>query len=308
MGDHDPLVAELRRTCRGAVRAQSDLASLTTLRVGGPARVLVEAADPDDLISVGRACRRHGAPWLVVGRGSNLLVPDAGWPGVAVTLGRAFRGVSIDGQDVRAGAAEPLPALAVRTGRAGLTGFAWAVAVPGTLGGAVRMNAGAHGRDMDSVLVDAEVVHLATGTARTWSRSELGLTYRHSDLPGDAVVTAARLRLEPGSPDRIAQEMDAIREWRRAHQPLHQPNCGSVFANPPGDSAGRLIDTAGGKGLRIGHARISQRHANFIVTETGASARDVRVLIGRVADLVERVHGVRLRPEVVILDDGQPER
>ncbi|GGI04331.1 UDP-N-acetylmuramate dehydrogenase [Egicoccus halophilus] len=299
----DALVAELRDGVVGEVRAQASLAELTTLRVGGAARVLVVAERDQDLAAVGAACRRHGVPWTVVGRGSNLLVADAGWPGVAIQLGRGFRSLEVTDGRVRAGAAEPLPALAMRVADAGLGGFAWACAVPGTLGGAVRMNAGAHGGQMADHLVEVDVVRLHSGTRETWPVEALGLTYRHSSLPDDAVVVDATLQLRAGEPEAVKAEIREIRGWRREHQPLNEPNCGSVFTNPPDDSAGRLVEAVGGKDLVVGGARISDRHANFIVTSPGASAADVRTLIRQVRTRVQARFGVRLRPEVAMLGD-----
>ena len=299
----DPVVAELRRACVGRVVPEASLADLTTLRVGGPARVLVWAERDEDLAAAGRACRDHGLGWLVVGRGSNLLVSDRGWPGVAIVLGRGFRSLAWSGTRVRAGAAEPLPTMAVRLAAAGYAGFAWASAVPGTLGGAVRMNAGAHGSDMARHLVVADLVRLRTGTRETWPTATLGLGYRRSQLPDDAVVVAAELELEGGDAATIQAEIASIRAWRRAHQPLNQPNCGSVFTNPPEDSAGRLVDAAGCKGLTVGGAAVSDRHANFIVTRPGATATDVATLITRVRDRVEERFGVRLQTEVCMVGD-----
>ncbi len=302
----DPLVADLVAACRGEVIADASLAGLTTLRVGGRARVLVTAEHDADLVAVSRAGRDHGVGWAVIGRGSNLLISDAGWPGIAVTLGRGFRGVTIEGPRVRAGAAEPLPSLAVTVADAGLSGFAWACAVPGTLGGAVRMNAGAHGGEMVDHLVEVEVVRLATATRESWPVGALGLTYRHSELPDDAVVVAATLELRPGDAAEVREQIAGIRAWRRAHQPLNEPNCGSVFTNPPGDSAGRLIDAAGGKGLRVGNAEVSQRHANFIVTRPGATATDVHRLIEQVRARVRAAAGIELVAEVTLLGGFEP--
>jgi UDP-N-acetylmuramate dehydrogenase len=299
----DALVAELAAVCVGTVRADAPLAELTTLRVGGPARALVTAERDEDLAAVGRLCRAHGVPWAIVGRGSNLLVADDGWPGIAVTLGRGFRGVAVDGTRVRAGAAEPLPALAVRVADAGLTGFAWACAVPGTLGGAVRMNAGAHGGEMADHLVEVELVRLRDGTRETWPVHALGLAYRHSELPDDAVVVAAVLELAPGDRETVRAEIDGIRAWRRTHQPLNLPNCGSVFTNPPGASAGALLDAAGLKGTRVGGAAISEVHANFIVTTAGARAGDVVALIEHARSTVAARFDVDLVPEVARLGE-----
>jgi len=299
----DPVHAELEQRCSGRVLAAAPLATQTTLKVGGPARVLVTVEDDRDLTAVAQVCRAHELPWAVVGRGSNLLVADSGWPGVAITLGRGFRGLDIDEGRIVAGAAEPLPSLAVRCADAGYGGFAWACAVPGTLGGAVRMNAGAHGADMASHLTEVEVFRLSTATRELWPVDALGLTYRHSELPDDAVVVRATMVLEPADAAEVRAEIASIRTWRRAHQPLNEPNCGSVFTNPPGDSAGRLIDTAGCKGQVVGGAEVSTRHANFIVTRPGATASDVATLIALVIVEVERVHGVVLRPEVRRLGD-----
>jgi UDP-N-acetylmuramate dehydrogenase len=297
----DVLVTQLAAACEGDVRGDASLAELSTLRVGGRARALVIAESDHDLAAVGRACLEHEVPWTVVGRGSNLLVSDLGWPGVAIQLGSRFRGIEIDGGAVRAGAAEKLPVLAVQVADAGLTGFAWACAVPGSLGGAVRMNAGAHGGDMAKHLVEVEIVRLRTGIRETWPAATLGLGYRSSALPDDAVVVGASLALAPGDPDRVRAEIRSIRSWRRDHQPLNEPNCGSVFTNPAGESAGRLIEEAGLKGHRVGGAQVSTRHANFIVTRSGATARDVAELIRVVQDGVREHHGVTLVPEVARL-------
>ncbi len=302
----DALVDELMAGCRGEVTPGAPLSALTTLRVGGPVRALVRAESDEDLAVVGRAAEAYGVPTLVVGRGSNLLIGDLGWDGIAIVLGRGFRGVEIDPASgrVRAGAAEPLPALSVRVADAGLGGFAWAAAVPGSLGGAVRMNAGAHGGEMSQALVEVEVFRLGSRVREVWAPSALGLRYRHSDLPTDGVVVAATLAFESAAPDEVRDEIAEIRAWRREHQPLNEPNCGSVFTNPPGDSAGRLIDAAGAKGLRIGGAQVSERHANFIVTQPGARAADVLALIDEVRTRVRESAGIDLVPEVVVRGTG----
>lgn len=303
----DPLVEDLQAAGISEVTAEAPLAELTTLRVGGPARALIEVDDDEQLAAAGRLCREHDVPWAVVGRGSNLLVSDSGWPGVVITLGRGYRMLEISEDDdgtggvIVAGAAEPLPSLAVRVASAGFAGFAWAAAVPGSLGGAVRMNAGAHGGEMRDHLISADLVRLDSGARETWPVDTLGLTYRHSELPSDAVVVAASLRLVRGDADRIKEEISEIRSWRREHQPINEPNCGSVFTNPPDDSAGRLVDSAGMKGHRVGGASISEVHANFIVTERDATASDVRALVRVVRHRVHEVHGVLLRPEVQML-------
>lgn len=297
----EPLVAALRAAGVAEVRAGTSVAELTTLRVGGPVGAHVVAESDDDLRGVAEVARTEDVDVLVVGRGSNLLVADAGWPGIVVTLGRGFRHVDVDGARVRAGGAEPLPSLAVHVAGQGLGGFAWAAAVPGSLGGAVRMNAGAHGSDMSQSLVEVEVFRLSSAVRETWAAGALEMRYRHTALPRDAVVVGAELHLEPADADQLRAEIREIRQWRREHQPINEPNCGSVFTNPPGDSAGRLIEAAGAKGLERGGARVSTRHANFIVTRPEATARDVHELIREVQARVADVSGVHLRPEVVMV-------
>jgi UDP-N-acetylmuramate dehydrogenase len=295
----DPVIAALR-DAGVEVHPGSSLADLTTLRVGGPARALVVAERDADLVAVADVCRDHDLPWLVVGRGSNLLIADDGWPGVALTLGRGYRGIEVDGTRARLGAAEPLPTVAVRLADAGLGGAAWAAGVPGTIGGAVRMNAGAHGTETADHLVEVDLVRLRSGVRETWPAAACGLSYRASELPDDAVVVRAIWELERADRDTVRAQIREVRDWRRTHQPVNEPNCGSVFANPPGDSAGRLIEDVGAKGLRVGGAEVSTKHANFIVTRPGATAADVASLIAQVQDRVEAAHGVRLRAEVVV--------
>lgn len=292
------LVEELRHDGVSLVEGAS-LSEHTTLRVGGPARVMALVEDVDALLHVAAVVRARGLPWLVIGRGSNLLVDDVGWPGVVVRLGRGFRGVTIDGTDVRCGGAEPLPTIAVRTAEAGLGGFAWGCAVPGNIGGALRMNAGAHGRDMAANVVEAEVVDVRTGSIERWDLARLGLRYRASALPDGAVVTSVLLALAPAEREEELGKIERIRSWRREHQPLNLPSCGSVFTNPEGASAGALIDAAGLKGRRVGGAEVSLVHANFIVTSPGATAADVAELIDVVRAEVARSSGVELHAEVV---------
>ncbi len=288
-------------------RRRMPVGPLTTYRVGGPAALFVEVADEADLELVGRAVRESGVEVLVVGRGSNLLVADAGFPGLAVVLGAGFGEIAVDGTDVVAGGSVSLPVLARRTAVVGLTGLEWSVGVPGSVGGAVRMNAGGHGSDISRTLVSVRVYDLAGGNVDgvsgdagrlqgTVGVDRLDLGYRRSALGPAHVVVSARFALIPG--DRVASERaiaDIVR-WRRAHQPGGS-NGGSVFTNPPGDSAGRLIDDAGLKGLRRGSAFVSPKHANFVQVDDGGSADDVAALMAEVARLVEQRTGVRLQVE-----------
>jgi UDP-N-acetylmuramate dehydrogenase len=280
----------------GLVRRDVPIGPLTTYRVGGAAALHVTLATEDELRRLAEAVRVSGVDVLVVGKGSNLLVGDGGFDGLAVGLGDRFAEVAISGTTVRAGGAAALPVLARQTVRAGLTGFEWAVGVPGSVGGAVRMNAGGHGSEMAEVLTAARVVDLRSGEDRTMGLAELGLGYRCSKVEGRHLVVGANLALAPGEPARGEQELSEIVAWRRANQPGGQ-NAGSVFANPPGDSAGRLIEAAGCKGLRVGSAEVSTKHANFFQADSGGSADDVWSLMIEVWRRVEAASGVLLRPE-----------
>ena len=285
-------------------RARRDipLGPLTTYRVGGPAALFLEAADEADLERARAAVSETGLPVLLVGRGSNLLVADRGFPGLAVVLGESFAAIEVDGTVVRAGGAVSLPVLARRTAAAGLTGLEWAVGVPGSIGGAVRMNAGGHGSDVAATLVSARVVDVAGGRGgRPDMEGEvpadrLGLGYRRSALGPASVVVEAHFALRPGDREASEREIAEIVRWRREHQPGGS-NAGSVFANPPGDSAGRLVEAAGLKGFRRGSAYVSPKHANFVQVDDGGSADDVRALIEEVARAVLERTGVRLELE-----------
>jgi UDP-N-acetylmuramate dehydrogenase len=273
------------------------LGARTTYRVGGAAALLVEASSVDDLRTVGRAAAASGLPVVVLGRGSNVLVADAGFPGIAVIPAAGLDEVRIEATRVVAGAAVLLPVLARRTVAAGLTGLEWAVGVPGSVGGAVRMNAGGHGSDMAADLVSVTVVDLRDGAREEWPAERLGLRYRASDLAPHHVVAAATFELRPGDTASGEAELADIVRWRREHQPGGQ-NSGSVFTNPPGGAAGRLVDACGLKGHRIGTAEVSPKHANFIQADPGGSADDVLALVGDVQRRVEAATGIRLRPEL----------
>jgi len=271
---------------------------LTTYRVGGPAAFLLRAATREDLDRARQLVLADGLPVLVVGKGSNLLVADRGFPGLVVLLGDGFEGIEWPGPDrVVAGGAVSLPVLARRTAANGSSGFEWAVGVPGSVGGAVRMNAGGHGSEMANVLAGATIVDLAGGRDGFVPAHQLDLRYRHSNVATTEVVVSAELQLAPGDRDTSEQEIAEIVRWRREHQPGGQ-NAGSVFTNPPDDSAGRLIDAAGLKGFRVGSAHVSTKHANFFQADDGGSADDVRALIDEVRRRVLEATGVSLVPEL----------
>jgi UDP-N-acetylmuramate dehydrogenase len=291
----------LRERLGSRLRVDFPLAPLTSFRIGGPAALFVEAEDDEALGSVADAARRTGTPVVVIGKGSNVLVSDGGFPGIVVRLGRGFRWAARDGNLLTAGGAMPLPALAGVAMRHLLAGLEFGVAIPASLGGAVRMNAGAHGRSMSDVLERAEVYSLAASARQSLPVHEIGFGYRGSGLPADGIVVGAVARLETGEGDEIRSRMDEARDWRRRTQPLAEPNCGSVFKNPEGDHAARLIEEAGAKGLRLGGAQVSEKHSNFIVAAPGASSSDVWRLIERVRALVESRTGIRLETEVELM-------
>lgn len=268
----------------------------TTYRVGGAAALLVTVNGEDDLDALSEAVRATGVETLVVGKGSNLLVADGGFAGLAVVLGEAYGGVEVEGTTVRAGGAAALPVVARKSTAAGLTGFEWAVGVPGSIGGAVRMNAGGHGSDMAATLVGVRVVDLRTGEDREVPAASLLFDYRRSSIARDHLVLQAEMLLARDHQAAGAATLAEIVTWRRAHQP-GGTNAGSVFTNPPGDSAGRLIEAAGGKGLRIGTAAVSVKHANFIQADDNGRADDVYSLMLAVQAMVREHAGVELRPE-----------
>lgn len=329
---------------RPAVRAALDalgprgrpdvpLGALTTYRVGGWAAVGVTVATPADVAAAAQAVHASGLPALIVGRGSNLLIADGGFPGIAVMMAGSagqvsraregslagagpgdapdtpFLAVAIDqvGEDqaeVAAGAGVSLPSLARRSAEAGLRGLEWAVGVPGSVGGGIRMNAGGHGSDMAASVLSVTVADLTVAPAEPGrpvterrSLAQLAYGYRRSSIRPSDLVLDARFEARPGDVEDARRTIHEIVVWRREHQPGGQ-NAGSVFTNPVGDSAGRLIEVAGQKGRRWGSAMVSTKHANFIQADPDGSADDVRALIDQVRAAVAAETGVELQTEV----------
>lgn len=280
---------------RGIVRERVDLAPLTTYKVGGPARWLLEASGLDDLLSV---CPYSG-PVLVIGRGSNLVVADEGFGGLVIRLGSEFADIRIDDYDLLAGGNVPLPAVARAAARAGVAGLSWMVGVPGSVGGAVRMNAGCFGSDTAAILTVAAVLDVRTGKLDVRPADQLGFHYRSSNLSAHEIVVDAAFAGTPGDPGTLDQEMLEVTRWRREHQPGGTHNAGSVFKNPEGDAAGRIIDDLGLKGTRVGAVSVSDKHANFFVADKGAKAREVYDLVRLVQSRVLEATGVELVPEMV---------
>jgi len=280
------------------------MATRTTYGVGGVAACLVTVtmANLDVLVSV--LSEYPHMPVLVVGRGSNLLVSDDGFAGVVVSLVDETESVNIDFQDssVVASASVPMPVLARRSAAAGRTGLEWCVGIPGSVGAAVRMNAGGHGADMQDSLVVVTVMSLRSGKTVEVSAADLGLHFRGSALAAHHLVLKAAFSTQTIDPEVASATVDSIVAWRRDNQPGGR-NAGSVFVNPaPGNgSAGALIDAAGLRGYSVGAASVSGKHANFIQAKTGATANDIIEVMTHVQARVEEVHGVRMRSEVVLV-------
>lgn len=304
----DALAADLAVAVPGGVTRDVPAAELGTYRLGGPIAVLVRVADDAALARVSAVVHDRRPPLVVVGRGSNLLVADGGFAGVGLVLEGEFESVTIasDGSRVRAGGAVALPVLARRCAAAGVAGLEFYVGIPGSVGGAVRMNAGGHGHETRDVLVEARVRDLRRPDAGVVTRpvGDLALGYRTSAIGPDDVVVDAEFATRPDTPERGAARIEEIVRWRREHQP-GGANGGSVFRNPPGDAAGRLIDVSGCKGLRVGGAVVSEKHANFFQAEAGATADDVHRLVTLVRERVAAATGVTLQPELVMIGFGE---
>ena len=284
-----------------SLRRDYGLAPHTTYRVGGPARLFVTVDDLTELQTLAAIVSDSAGsgvpvPVLVVGRGSNLLVADRGFDGLAVALSSRLTRFEIDGSTVTACGGALLPVIARASAEAGLTGFEWAVGVPGTVGGAVRMNAGGHGSDMSESLVDAVLVDLFRGETIVRAAAELQLGYRTSSVAAHQVVASVELRLTLGDWAAARAELAEIVHWRRANQPGGR-NAGSVFTNPEHAPAGALIESAGAKGLRIGSAEVSAKHANFIQSDEGGCAADIIEVMREVRQRVEDAHGLELSAE-----------
>jgi UDP-N-acetylmuramate dehydrogenase len=281
------------------------LARFTTMRVGGPADLFAEPRNLFELRGIARFARARDIPLSLIGRGSDLVISDAGIGGLVVVV-RA-QGLRVEGRRLVAEAGVPMAKAATVSKEAGLSGLEFGLAIPGTVGGAVWANAGAHGSEMRDVLREALVV-TADGSEASLTPDELLMSYRETrlkhGLPGrPEVVLSATFELEPADRETIAGRLDDIRRWRAANQPIGLKSAGSVFRNPEGDSAGRIIDELGLKGQRVGGAMVSPRHANFIVNVDAARAADVRLLAEGVREAVLSERGIELRYEVEFAGD-----
>ncbi|MBM3285802.1 MAG: UDP-N-acetylmuramate dehydrogenase [Candidatus Eisenbacteria bacterium] len=294
---------------RGSWTEGARLAPFTSWRIGGPCRALAEPATPEELTISRREAERLGWPVFLLGGGTNLLVADEGYPGLVVRYAARGRSLEVIGDRaiVRAEARMPLAGLARETARSGWAGMEWAEGIPGTLAGAAVGNAGAYGGQMADVVVGVEVV-LPDGKLETWPPGKMEYGYRRSALkgrdPAGPTVVAVQIELERDDPERLAAEIRRIAGERKSRTPAGA-SCGSVFRNPPGTSAGRLIDQAGCKGLRKGGAFVSDLHANYILNEGGARARDVLDLIDEVRRRVRGAFGISLELEIQLVGFGE---
>jgi UDP-N-acetylmuramate dehydrogenase len=299
---------EIQRRVGVKTSRDEPLARFTTMRVGGPADLFATVHNAFELRALVRFARSRSLPHLILGRGSDLVISDRGIRGLVIQ-DRA-EGSRFDGERYTADAGVPMARAATEAQKAGLTGLEFGLAIPGTVGGAVWANAGAHDADIAGVLVAARVVD-AQGSEVIVPSEELGLSYRDSrfkhppvDGPRELIIDAT-FALRPADPEVIKARLDDIRRWRQAHQPLGLPSAGSVFRNPSGDSAGRLIEAAGLKGFRIGGAVVSEKHANFIVNDQKGTATDVRRVGDHVRASVAATTGIELTYEIEFVGDWE---
>lgn len=286
----------------GEAFPKEPMARHTSYRIGGPAAYLVRADSPSAVRAVMDAVRTEGVPWTVVGRGTNLLVSDEGYPGVVLTLGRDFKRIASDAGRGRivAGGAALLSSVVQEAMRQELSGLEFAVGTPGSVGGAVRMNAGSRDEWMGTVMESVVLIRPDRGIERVNAR-DIAWEYRKTDIPDDAVIAECEISMKESDPFFIRGRMEANLARRKKSQPLGLPSCGSVFKNPEGASAAKMIDELGLKGRMCGGAQVSEVHANFIVNTGGARASDVRELMDIVRSEVEKAYGITLEPEVRLL-------
>jgi len=288
---------------RGRLKANAELSEITWFRVGGPAQLLFTPADEADLADFLRAIP---ADWPVfpLGLGSNILVRDGGVPGVVIRLGRGFGGIEVlDGHRLRTGTAVPDVKVARAAAEAGIAGLHFYRGIPGSIGGALRMNAGAHGSETKDVLESARAVD-RHGTIHDLRLADMGFTYRHSDVPADYIFTSATFSGTPGEPAQIQKAMEEVADYREQNQPIRERTGGSTFKNPPGHSAWKLVDSAGCRGLRIGGASVSPMHCNFLINDQGATGEDLERLGETVRARVKAGSGIELHWEIIRL--GKP--
>lgn len=310
------LAERLADRIAGRIETDVGLARFTTYRVGGPAAVYLEAAEVADVIALSETLREpdldvKDIPVLPLGRGSNLVISDSGFPGLVIRLGSSFSRIEAlpDGAPgAKVGAATSMPQLANWAARRAFSGFEWAISIPGSVGGGVRMNAGAHGGEVADVLESVTLCKLDSFVTSEVPAADLGMSYRRTNLTERDLVLEALFRFEEGDGAEVKARMEAYREHRAATQPGALQNAGSVFKNPPGDSAGRLVESCGLKGFAVGGARVSELHANFFIAGEGATAQDVFDLVREVRRRVADQVGVELEPEIRFVGEFDAQR
>jgi UDP-N-acetylmuramate dehydrogenase len=305
--DMVPVLQRIMPDLRGRLSANAPLADITWFRVGGAAQVLFNPADEADLAYFLKQLP-DGVPMNIIGLGSNLLVRDGGVPGVVIRLGRGFGEIKIeDGHRLRAGTAVPDVKVARAAAEAGISGLAFYRGIPGSIGGALRMNAGAHGRETKDCLVSARAVDL-DGNIHVLSLADMAFTYRHCGVQDGWIFTEATFTGVPGDSAAILKEMENVAEYREKNQPIKDRTGGSTFKNPPGFSAWKLVDQAGCRGLRVGGAKVSDMHCNFLINDSQASGEDVETLGETVRARVKELSGVTLNWEIIRLGLPSPGR
>lgn len=294
---YEELCQLLGREC---VHQEESMSMHTTFRTGGPADILV-LPKSGEIAEVIKLCKQYQEPYQVIGNGSNLLVSDDGIRGVVIEIGKPMAEISAEGESVRAGAGAMMSAIAARAAEASLTGFEFASGIPGTIGGAVVMNAGAYGGEIRDVLVSVQVLD-REGKIRELAAADLDLSYRHSNVPQEGyIVLEAILHLQKGDAAAIKERMEELKELRVAKQPIEFPSAGSTFKRPEGYFAGKLIQDAGLKGYSVGGAQVSEKHSGFVINRGKATSADVRQLICDVQEKVYQQFGVHLETEVKLL-------
>ena len=296
------LESELRARFGERVRASMPLAELTSFRIGGPADLFVNVEDETELMHAKAAAYRAGVPCFCLGAGTNLLVSDRGMRGLVVRLGDGFGKIKIDDTKVVAGAAAAFGALVQAVVDRGLEGLEFGEGIPGTVGGGLVMNAGAFGGEIAKVVT---LVHGVTeaGEALALTKDDVKFAYRRTELPSHFIITRVDFELARGDRERLTARVAELKAKRASRQPRGVPNAGSIFKNPPGNFAGKLLEGAGLKGTRLGGAAFSDQHANFIVNLGGAQAAEVRALIDMARNKVKEQSGVLLEPEVRLVGD-----
>jgi len=294
-------LTQLHSTFSGQVLQNEPLSNHTWLKIGGPADLFLIPASKTDVVAAVSYCHDNNIPLTILGSGSNVLIGDHGIRGVVILIHKTLDYLHIDGDVIRAGAGANVPKLVLDLLKSGFTGMEGLGGIPGSLGGAIIMNAGAYGTEIFEFVTDVELVR--DGKLTTLQRDEIAYTYRSTDLVKDIILEVG-FSFERGDTELAKTRRKELLAKRKSSQPLDRPNAGSIFKNPPGDYAGRLIEASGLKGLRFGDAVVSEKHANFLVNDGNATATEMMALIEQVSDVVERDHGVVLEMEVKLLGEG----